>query len=143
MKILGLDVGDNKIGVAISDSRLLIAQGLKTIKRTSDKKAIDEIVDIIKEKDVKKIVVGLPKHMNNTLGDQADKTKKFMSKVAKKIKYTDRLDYNVDIFYFDERLSSKSAERLLIKGNVSREDRKNVIDKVAASIILQNYLDSL
>ncbi|MGM0378365.1 MAG: Holliday junction resolvase RuvX [Bacillota bacterium] len=143
MKILGLDVGDKKIGVAISDSLLLIAQGLKTISRDSDKKAIDEIVDIIKDKKVKKIVVGLPKHMNNTLGEQADKTKKFMDKLAKKIKYTDRLDYNVDIFYFDERLTSRSAERLLIKGNVSRENRKKVIDKVAASIILQNYLDSL
>ena len=143
MKILGLDVGDKKIGVAISDSLFLIAQGLKTIKRDSDKKAIDEIVDIIKDKNVKKIVVGLPKHMNNTLGTQVEKTKKFMSKLAKKIKYTNRLDYNVDIIYFDERLTSISAERLLIKGNVSRENRKDVIDKVAASIILQNYLDSL
>jgi putative Holliday junction resolvase len=81
--------------------------------------------------------------MNNTLGPQGEKTKYFMQKVIKKIKYTTRINWSVDLIYFDERLSSKSAEDLLIRGDVSRKNRRKVIDKLAAVIILQNYLDSL
>ena len=143
MKILGLDVGDRKIGVALSDPLLITAQGVKTIFKESNKQAIDEIVQMINEHHVEKIVVGLPLNMNNTLGPQGEKTKDFMQKVIKKIKYTTRIDWSVEIVYFDERLSSKSAEDLLIRGDVSRSNRRKVIDKLAAVIILQNYLDSL
>lgn len=143
MKILGLDVGDKSIGVAVSDPLFITAQGRKTIFRESNKKDIDELINIIVNDDIGKIVVGLPKNMNNTLGPQVAKTKNFMKKVIKKIKYTNRIDWPVEIIYFDERLSSKSAERVLIQGDVSRKGRKKVIDKLAAVFILQNYLDSL
>lgn len=143
MRILGLDVGDRKIGVAMSDPLLITAQGIKTIFKISNKQAVDEIIDLINEFHVEKLVVGLPLNMNNTLGPQAEKTKDFIKKVTKKIKYTTRMDWSVEIIYFDERLSSKSAEKLLIQGDVSRENRRKVIDKLAAILILQNYLDSL
>jgi len=143
LKILGLDVGDRKIGVALSDPLLITAQGIKTIFKESNEQAIDEIIEMISKHHVKKIVVGLPLNMNNTLGPQGEKTKDFMQKVIKKIKYTTRIDWSVEIIYFDERLSSKSAKDLLIRGDVSRKNRRKVIDKLAAVIILQNYLDSL
>ncbi|MDM8534278.1 Holliday junction resolvase RuvX [Clostridiaceae bacterium HSG29] len=143
MKILGLDVGDKTIGIAVSDALLITAQGRKTIFRKSNKETIDEIVDIIVEDEIDKIVVGFPKNMNNTVGPQAIKTENFMKKVSKKIKYTTRINWEIEIIYFDERLSSKSAERVLLQGDVSRRNRKKVIDKLAAVFILQNYLDSL
>lgn len=143
MRILGLDVGDRKIGVAISDPLLITAQGVKTIIKESNKQAVDEVIDLVNLHHVEKIVVGLPLNMNNTIGPQAKKTKSFMKKVSKKVKYTTRIDWSVEIIYFDERLSSKSAEDLLIRGDVSRANRKKVIDKLAAILILQNYLDSL
>jgi putative Holliday junction resolvase len=143
LKILGLDVGDKRIGVAVSDSLLITAQGRKTIFRGSNKETIDEIIDIIVDDDIKKIVVGFPKNMNNTIGPQAIKTENFMKKVLKKIKYTTKVDWEVEVIYFDERLSSKSATNVLLEGNVRRDKRKMVIDKLAAVFILQNYLDSL
>ncbi len=143
MKILGLDVGDKTIGIAVSDALLITAQGRKTIFRKSNKETIDEIIDIIVEDEIDKIVVGFPKNMNNTVGPQAIKTENFMKKVLKKIKYTTKVDREIEIIYFDERLSSKSAERVLLQGDVSRRNRKKVIDKLAAVFILQNYLDSL
>jgi len=143
MKILGLDVGDKTIGIAVSDALLITAQGRKTIFRKSNKETIDEIIDIIVEDEIDRIVVGFPKNMNNTVGPQAIKTENFMKKVSKKIKYTTKFDWEIEIIYFDERLSSKSAERVLLQGDVSRRNRKKVIDKLAAVFILQNYLDSL
>lgn len=143
MRILGLDVGDNKIGVSVSDPLFITAQGVKTIWRESNKQAIDEIVDLIKEYEVSKIVCGLPLNTNNTLGPQGEKTKVFMKSLMKKINYSSRVPWAVELIYFDERFSSKSAENVLISGNVSRRDRRKVIDKVAAVLILQNYLDSL
>jgi putative Holliday junction resolvase len=143
LKILGLDVGDKTIGVALSDPLLITAQGIKTIFRQSNKATIDEIISIIVEENVEKIVVGFPKNMNNTVGPQAIKTENFMKKVSKKIKYTDRINRDIEIIYFDERLSSKSAERVLLQGNVRRSNRKKFIDKLAAVFILQNYLDGL
>jgi len=143
MKVLGLDVGDKTIGIAVSDALFITAQGRKTIFRKSNKETIDEIIDIIVDDEIDKIVVGFPKNMNNTVGPQAIKTEKFMEKVLKKIKYTTRVEWYVEVIYFDERLSSKSAERVLLQGDVRRADRKKVIDKLAAVFILQNYLDSL
>jgi putative Holliday junction resolvase len=144
LKILGLDVGDKTIGVAVSDGLLLTAQGRTTIFRQSIKKDIDQLIDIIKNDNITKIVVGLPKNMDNSLGRQVEKTKKFIEKLEKKIRYTDRLEtHDIEIIYWDERLSSLAAENILIEGDVSRKKRKDVIDKLAAAIILQSYLDSL
>ncbi|CCQ97586.1 putative Holliday junction resolvase [[Clostridium] ultunense Esp] len=132
-RIMGLDVGDKTIGVAVSDPLLLTAQGLKTIARESNKKDIKKIQDIIEEYNISKIVVGLPKNMNNTLGSQGEKVLDFVEKLKRKI--------NIEIILEDERLTTVSAERILLEGDVSRKDRKKIIDKVAASYILQNYLD--
>lgn len=142
-KILGLDVGDKKIGVAVSDFMWLTAQGRENIIRQSDKKAIDQLVGLIITEKIDTVVVGLPKNMDNTLGSQSEKTVKFIDKLKKKLKYTNRISRDISFVYFDERLTSKAAETILLKGDVSRQKRKKVIDRLAAVIILQNYLDSL
>ncbi len=134
-KVLGLDVGDVWIGVAISDALLLTAQPLMTIKRESNKIAYEKIHEIIKENNVKKIVVGLPKNMNNTVGPQSEKVIKFAEKLKNK--------YKVEIEYVDERMTTLMAEKVLIEGSVRRENRKKYIDKIAATYILQSYLDRL
>ena len=134
-KILGLDVGDVWIGVAISDALMLTAQPLMTIKRESNKIAYDKIHDILKENNVEKIVVGLPKNMNNTIGPQSEKVMKFAEKLKNK--------FNVEIEYVDERMTTLMAEKVLIEGSVRRENRKKYIDKIAATYILQSYLDRL
>lgn len=132
-RYIGLDVGDRTIGVAISDPFLLTAQSLMTIKRKSKIEDIEIINGIIKEKEVSKIIVGLPKNMNNTIGPQAKKVKTFVKELRK---HTD-----LDIEYVDERLTTVSATRVLIEQNASRKKRKDVIDSVAATYILQTYLD--
>ena len=131
-RIMGLDVGDKTIGVAVSDLMGLTAQGVKTIKRVGKKKDIEALKEIIKERQVNKIVSGLPKNMNGTLGPQGEKVIKFCELLEE--------ETGIKIEYWDERLSTVAAERTLIQGNVRRENRKGVIDMVAAVIILQGYL---
>ncbi len=133
IRILGLDIGDKWIGVAISDELLFTAQPLKTILRQSNRQAYEELHDIILEYNIEKVVVGLPKNMNNTVGLQAEKVVKFSTKLGNK--------FDLEIIYIDERLSSVSANKILIEGNVRRENRKKYIDKIAATYILQTYLD--
>ena len=111
----------------------LTAQGVKTIKRVGKKKDIEALKEIIKERQVNKIVSGLPKNMNGTLGPQGEKVIKFCELLEE--------ETGIKIEYWDERLSTVAAERTLIQGNVRRENRKGVIDMVAAVIILQGYLD--
>ena len=132
-RIMGLDVGDKTIGVAVSDLMGLTAQGVKTVKRVGKKKDIEALKEIIKERQVNKIVSGLPKNMNGTLGPQGEKIIKFCELLEE--------ETGIKIEYWDERLSTVAAERTLIQGNVRRENRKGVIDMVAAVIILQGYLD--
>ncbi|NLW40645.1 MAG: Holliday junction resolvase RuvX [Tissierellia bacterium] len=132
-RIMGLDIGDKTIGVAISDPLLITAQGITTIKRESNKKDIDRLKDLIDEYNVNKIVIGLPKNMNNTIGPQGEKVLKFVDKLKGKI--------DINIVLEDERLTTVAAERVLLEGDVSRKNRKKHIDKVAATYILQNYLD--
>ena len=132
-RIMGLDVGDKTIGVAVSDLMGLTAQGVKTIKRVGKKKDIEALKEIIKERQVNKIVSGLPKNMNGTLGPQGEKVIKFCELLEE--------ETGIKIEYWDERLSTVAAERTLIQGNVRRENRKGVIDMVAAVIILLGYLD--
>lgn len=132
-RILGLDVGNKTIGVAVSDPFFLTAQGLKTIKRSNIKKDMEELKLIIQEQNIIKIVVGFPKNMNNTVGPQGEKVLLFVKKMKKEL--------DVEIVLEDERLTTVSAEKMLISGNVRREKRKEIIDKVAAVYILQTYLD--
>jgi putative Holliday junction resolvase len=132
-RIMGLDIGDKTIGVAVSDPMLITAQGLKTIKRENIKKDIDEIINLIREYNITKIVIGLPKNMNNTIGPQGEKVLSFVDKLKEKV--------DVEIHLQDERLTTVAAEKTLIEGNMSRKKRKKVIDMVAATYILQTYLD--
>lgn len=134
-RILGLDVGDKTIGVAVSDLLQITAQGVTTIRRENKKKDLSALKEIIDEYNIKRIVVGLPKNMNGTIGFQGEKVIDFTKDIKSR--------FSIDTVYIDERLTTVSAERLLIEADVSRKNRKKVIDKVAASYILQFYLDSL
>jgi len=136
MRVLGLDVGDKFIGVAISDSLGITAQGLGTIsRRKSLRQDVEEVEKLVKEYGVEKIVVGLPKNMSGSLGPQGKKVLEFAGKLKEIL--------NIPVIEWDERLSTLSAEKVLLEGDMSRKKRKKVIDKVAAVFILQNYLDYL
>lgn len=135
MRIMGLDVGTKNIGVALSDETGTLAQGKGNVLRKSDEYAICEIATLSEEFNISEIVVGLPINMNGTKGPRALDSEKFAEKLRKKTKLTVKL--------WDERLSTKEAEHVLIKGSASRNKRKKKIDKLAAQIILQGYLDSL
>lgn len=132
-RIMGLDIGDKTIGVAVSDLMGMTAQGIKTIKRTSKKNDIEEIKQIIKEKQVNLIVSGLPKNMNGTVGPQGEKVQKFCELIKE--------ETGLEIEFWDERLTTVAAEKTLITADISRKKRKNVIDMMAAVLILQGYLD--
>ena len=132
-RIMGLDVGDKTIGVALSDPMFLIANPLETIKRKKASLDINRLVELINEYDIEKIVVGLPKNMNNSIGPQSMKVMSFVDLLKKQ---TDR-----EIVYQDERMTTLQSERVLIDMDVRRENRKEHIDKIAASFILQTYLD--
>lgn len=137
MRTMGLDVGSKTVGVAISDPFGWTAQGIETIKinESQEELGMDRVKELIEEYEVSKIVVGLPKNMNNSIGPRAEAS----------IHYADILKdlFQLPIIFQDERLTTVQAERMLIEeGNTSRAKRKKVIDKVAAVMILQNYLDS-
>nr|WP_207646483.1 Holliday junction resolvase RuvX [Acidaminobacter hydrogenoformans] len=141
-KIMGLDVGDRTIGVAVSDGLGLTAQPRETIRRVSIKEDIDRLVDLILENNIIKVVIGLPLNMNGTLGPQGEKTKAFAQKLEKKLKYSDRIEgKQVEIVFWDERLTTSAAQRALIEVDMRREDRRQVVDTVAAVFILQNFMD--
>ena len=133
MRSLGIDFGDARIGLAISDPIGFFASGLETYKRVNLEKDLEHIKNLIKEKDVKTIVVGLPLNMDGSEGIRVEKTKEFCENLNDLA--------GVNIVYVDERLTTVQAEKMLIEQDVRREDRKKVIDKVAATIILQSYLD--
>lgn len=132
-RIMGLDVGDATIGVAVCDLMGITAQGVKTVRRVGKKKDIEELKAIIKERQVNKIVSGLPKNMNGTIGPQGEKVIKFCELL--------KAETGLEVDFWDERLSTVAAERSLIEGDISRQKRKKVIDMLAAVIILQGYLD--
>lgn len=133
-RYLGLDVGERTIGLAVSDPLGLTAQGLTTIIRTSNKEDYEKVKEYVDEYDIKTLVVGLPYNMNGTQGPSAERAKKFAEKLKNK--------YQLEIRYQDERMTTMSAERVLIEAGVRREKRKVHIDKIAAVFILQAFLDS-
>ena len=137
-RYMALDVGDRTIGVAISDPLFIMASGHSTIFRENLEKDLEILKDIIVKESIIKIVVGLPKNMNNTVGPQGEKVLSFVEDL--KIFLKDN-NFEIEIVMQDERLTTVSAERILIEGNMSRKNRKKVIDKVAATYILQGYLD--
>lgn len=135
MRIMSLDVGSRTIGIACSDALLMTAQGIETIRRTSLEKDFNRLQELITEHEVHELVVGMPKNMNGTKGERAEKTEEFVEKMKEVI--------DLPVTYWDERLSTVMAERQLIAADVSRKKRKSVIDKMAAVVILQGYLDRL
>ena len=135
MRILGLDVGSRTIGVACSDPLLLTAQGMETIKRQSKKKDFARLKEIIKAQDGHRVVVGKPRHMNGDYSENMEKIEQFVSELKKVLP-------DMEFVYWDERLTTVMATQVLMEGNVRREKRKQFVDKMAAVLILQNYLDA-
>lgn len=138
MRIMGLDFGSKTVGVAICDPLGLTAQGIETITRKQENKlrqTLARIEKLIDEYEVEKIVLGFPKHMNNDVGERAEKTLEFKEMLERRT--------SLPVVLWDERLTTVSAERVLMESNVRREDRKQYIDKIAAVFILQGYLDSI
>lgn len=132
---MALDVGSRTIGIACSDALLMTAQGIETIRRTSLENDFNRLRELISEYEVHELVVGMPKNMNGTKGERAEKTEEFVEKMKAVI--------DLPVTFWDERLSTVMAERQLIAADVSRKKRKGIIDKMAAVVILQGYLDRL
>ncbi len=137
MRIMGIDYGDMRIGIAISDELKWTAQGIETIKRKDSlSQTIQRICDLVNQYSVSKIVVGLPKNMDGTLGETAQRVMNFINHLKKKIR-------NIEIITWDERLSTVSATRAMIEMDVKRSKKRTIVDKIAAMYILQSYLDFL
>ncbi len=134
MRTLGLDFGDKTIGVAVSDGLGLTAQAKGVIRRTNLTEDLVKLKKYIEDYQIGEVVVGLPRNMDGSFGSRAEKTQQFVNFLKKKIE--------IPVKFWDERLSTVEAERLLIDADLSRSRRKGVIDQVAAAIILQSYLDS-
>ena len=138
MRIMGLDYGSKTVGVAISDALGITAQGIETICRKEEnklRKTCARIEELIQEYEVTKIVLGLPKHMNNEIGERAEKSLQFGEMLKRRT--------GLEVVMWDERMTTVSAEHVLIENKVRREDRKKYIDKIAAVFILQGYLDAV
>jgi putative Holliday junction resolvase len=133
-RILGLDYGERTIGVAVSDEMGWTAQGVETIRRESKEKDLARLKEIIAQYEVGEIVVGLPKNMNGTIGPRGEACQAFATMLGQKT--------GLPVHLWDERLTTMAAERMLIAADVSRQKRKKVIDKMAATLILQGYLDA-
>ncbi|MCI7401325.1 MAG: Holliday junction resolvase RuvX [Christensenella sp.] len=138
MRHLSIDLGEVRIGLAMSDSMGIIANGLETYQRKYIYKDIEYIAKLAMDNLVKCVVIGLPINMNGTRGERVEKSEQFASMLNDKFK---ELNYECKIDFQDERLTTVSSERVLIEAGVRRENRKKVIDKMAATIILQTYLD--
>jgi len=131
MRIMGLDIGDCRIGVAVSDERETIAEGIRVIK--NDGEVFKQLKRLIDNYQIKEIVVGLPKKMNGELGHQANKTLKFIEAI--------KVNLHIGVKTWDERLTTKIAKNVLKTVSVKRKKQKETIDKLSAILILQNYLD--
>ena len=138
MRVMGLDYGSKTMGVAISDELMMIATGLEIIRRDSEKKirkTLIRIDELIAEYNIGKIVLGLPKNMNNTLGERAEKSLELKETLERRT--------GLEVIMWDERLSTVSAHKAMMEAGIRREDRGNYVDSIAAAIILQGYLDSV
>ena len=138
MRIMGLDFGAATVGVAISDALLLTAQGIETIRREKElqlRKTYQRIEELVKEYEVERIVVGYPKHLNNTIGERAKKAEEFAQALERRTGLT--------VVLQDERLTTVEAHRVLDAGGAGLEKKKEVVDKLAAVLILQSYLDRM
>ena len=135
MRKMSLDVGTRTIGIAVSDLMGMIANGVETIRRTSEEKDYERIAQLIKEHEVDTLVVGYPKNMNGTIGERAQACEAMAHKL-------EDMFPEVKVVLWDERLSTVAAEKILVDADMRRNKRKKIIDMMAAVVILQNYLDS-
>ncbi len=138
MRIIGLDFGSKTVGVAVSDELLITAQGIEIVRRKSENKlrqTLARIEELIKEYNVEKIVLGFPKNMNNSEGERCGKTLEFKEMLERRTGLTVEL--------WDERLTTVAADNLMMEAGIRRENRKEYVDQIAASFILQGYLDYL
>lgn len=135
MKIMALDVGNKRIGVALSDELHILAQPLYTIHRKGLERDLAEILKIVNESNVGEIIVGLPKNMDGSVGFQGEKTTKFAEILQEKVE--------IPVKLWDERMSTISARRIMFENDVKQKDKKNLVDTVAAVVILDNYLSSI
>ena len=138
MRVIGLDYGSKTVGVAVSDALGITAQAVETINRKEEnklRKTCARIEELATEYEAERIVVGFPKHMNNDIGERAEKAMEFGEMLKRRT--------GLEVVMWDERLTTVEAERTLIENKVRREDRKKYIDKIAAVFILQGYLDSV
>ncbi len=136
MRIMGLDFGSKTVGVAISDELLITAQGIEIIRRESENKlrrTLARIEELIAEYKVDKIVLGLPKNMNATIGERGEKTMAFQEMLVRRT--------GLEVVLWDERLTTVAADRAMMEANIRRENRGKYVDKIAAIFILQGYLD--
>ncbi len=137
MRIMGLDYGSKTVGVAISDELMITAQPVMTITRKSEnklRKTLAKIEELIEEYEVSFVVLGYPKNMNNSEGERAEATKEFKEHLERRT--------GLEVYLQDERMTTAQSERILMEAGVRRENRKEYLDKMAAAIILQSYLDS-
>jgi len=134
MRFLGLDVGDKRIGIAVSDETALIASPRETLERSGNKKDIAHLLELARREEVSEILVGMPWKLDGSSGAQAEKVARFVEAL--------RAATEIPIVIWDERLSTVGAERAMIEANVSREKRRGTVDRVAAALILQSYLDA-
>ena len=133
MRILGLDIGEKRIGVALSDPLKIIASALKVIERTTDEAAVKQIIDLARENEVERVVVGMPRSLDGSLGKQAQAVQSFIDLLRG---YTE-----LPVVTWDERLSTVAAERTMLEVGMKRDKRKKRRDSLAAAFILQGYLD--
>ena len=138
---MGLDVGDKTVGIAVSDELGYTAQGIMTLERVGIRKDTGKIIDMVKEYGCDTVVIGLPRNLNGSDSIQTEKVREFRTMLENKMRSTGMKD--IKIVWQDERLTTVMAERVLIAADVSRSKRKKVIDKQAAVIILQSYLDGM
>ena len=140
MRAIALDVGDKTIGVAVSDPMMLTAQGITIIERIGIRKDADKVLGMVKEYECGIIVLGLPLNLDGSDSVQTEKVRAFRTMLENKMRSTAMK--GIEVVYQDERFTTKMAEAVLIEADVSRKKRKDVIDKQAAVLILQSYLDS-
>jgi putative pre-16S rRNA nuclease len=133
VRYLGLDVGDKHIGVALSDETATLASGLPNVERRGPRKDVKAVAALVRDRAVGEVVVGLPRRLDGTVGPQAEKVLAFMESLREVVR--------VPIVPWDERFTTVVAHQAMIEGGVSRRDRKALVDKVSAILILQNYLD--
>lgn len=137
MRIMGLDFGSKTVGVAVSDPLYITAQGVEIIRREQEnklRKTLARIEELVKEYEVEEIVLGLPKNMNNSIGERAEKTLEFKAMLERRI--------GLNVVMWDERLTTVAANKTMMEAGVRRENRKKYVDQIAATFILQGYLDS-